>query len=72
MQGILDIKWCVQRCPEPTLGLVNAAGQLQLWQMPDSELVSPPQKMAQVDLGESCLGLSLDWDDSKQERSLHE
>ncbi|XP_067673736.1 diphthine methyltransferase-like [Haliotis asinina] len=64
MPGVLDIKWCARICPLPTCGLVNAAGELQLWQVADTSLVTPPNELAQTALGVSCLGLSLDWSDS--------
>ncbi|XP_033755342.1 diphthine methyltransferase-like [Pecten maximus] len=67
MPGILDIKWCPTPCPEGSLmALVNSVGQLRLYSMTDSETGAPDQKvqMTEVmtfDLGDDCLGLSLDW-----------
>ncbi|XP_046361257.2 diphthine methyltransferase-like [Haliotis rufescens] len=67
MPGVLDIKWCARACLLLTCGLVNAAGHLQLWQVADTALMTPPKKLTQIDLGLTCLGLSLDWSDSKHD-----
>ncbi|XP_041363596.1 diphthine methyltransferase-like [Gigantopelta aegis] len=63
MHGILDIKWRhTVDDDHPAFALVDAVGQLQLWRLADDDSLV---KVCSAQLGESCLGLSLDW--SRQE-----
>ena len=69
MPGILDIKWCSTLINgQPTFGLVNSVGQLQLYcidrQKRDLSHVS------QTQLCDGCLGLSLDWNNVLDSRSV--
>lgn len=67
MPGILDIKWSPSATPEGSIAaLVNSVGQLRLYTLAGSDDGAPDKRvnMSEVttfDLGDDCLGLSLDW-----------
>ena len=62
MPGILDIKWCPHLQENVSLfGLVNSTGELRLCRLPSEEYNLDVVELQKVSLGESCLGLSLDW-----------
>lgn len=61
MPGILDIKWCtITAVGRPTFGLVNSVGQLQLYCIEEDS--NSVLWVAETQLCDGCLGLSLDWD----------
>ena len=68
MNGILDIKWrCGEHADQQEFALVDAVGRLQLWRIADDNSL---QNICSSELGESCLGLSLDWSCHGSSRSV--
>ncbi|XP_030840269.1 diphthine methyltransferase [Strongylocentrotus purpuratus] len=66
MPGILDIKWNQHLTDGKThLGLVDAEGDLQLFTLNKTEVDSQLIPSSKTNLGQDCLGLSLDWSTGK-------
>eukprot|EP00730_Choanoeca_flexa_P004535 TRINITY_DN11724_c0_g2_i1.p1 TRINITY_DN11724_c0_g2~~TRINITY_DN11724_c0_g2_i1.p1 ORF type:complete len:322 (+),score=9.96 TRINITY_DN11724_c0_g2_i1:2-967(+) len=58
MAAILDMKWSTAMVADRSiLGIVTAAGDLELWQLVDDQL----RKSTQIRVAEDQLALSLDW-----------
>lgn len=77
MPGILDIKWCPKPFPQGSfVALVNSIGQLRIYTMITNKDGTSSQtvqmsEVATFDLGDDCLGLSLDWSNRVNGSSTH-
>ncbi|XP_063961556.1 diphthine methyltransferase-like [Lytechinus pictus] len=66
MPGILDMKWNQHLTDTTThLGIVDAEGDLQLFTLNSTEVDRYLEPTSKTNLGEECLGLSLDWSTGK-------
>ena len=64
MPGILDIKWSQHPVTDrPLFGLVNSVGQLRILGITDNNV-----SMVTEDKVGECLGLSLEWNNTVQQR----
>ncbi|XP_063287835.1 diphthine methyltransferase [Pelobates fuscus] len=60
--AILDMKWChLPVADHPTLAIADAKGSVALYRLLDNKESCRLESMCNVELGEECLALSLDW-----------